>query len=270
MLGLHDLPPEYVAWNARHGAPFGRRVPPLGPLKRFIPKPLLWRWRGPFSFQPNSTLRHFEYPWAFHAVPLPRGARVLEVGGGLGGFQFALDRAGCRVVNVDPGRGRAARDLGWPCDTQRVAQLNRLFGCAVELQNVTIAEAAVEPASFDCAFSISVAEHLPESEVNDIARHVFRALKPGGHFVLTVDLFLNLRPFTSRDENGYGRNVDVKSFVELAPFEFVAGDRAELFGYPEFDRDRVLSNLDRYYVGDYPALTQCLVLRKPVTAAPAT
>jgi hypothetical protein len=41
------------------------------------------------------------------------------------------------------------------------------------------------------------------------------------------------------------------------------GDRKELFGFPEFNADQILANLDKYLLGSYPALTQLLVLKKP-------
>ena len=88
-------------------------------------------------------------------------------------------------------------------------------------------------------------------------------LKPGGYFVMTLDLFVNLKPFTSRESNEFGTNVSVRTLAESAPFELIEGDRTELLGYPEFDPDRVLSNLDALMLGAYPAVPQLLVLRKP-------
>lgn len=264
MIGERRLPAEFEGWNEEHGAPFGRGDPFWVRAKRLLPWSMLWRHRGPFAFQPNSTLRQFEYPWAFHAVSLRPGQRVLEIGGGLSGFQFVLDRMGCRVVNVDP--GMEAKGVGWPCDPERMAMLNKLFGTNVELRNTTVADARLEPDSFDCAYSISVIEHLPDDDIDDVVQHVYRVLKPGGHFVLTVDLFLNLRPFTDRETNEYGRNIDVRSLVERAPFRLVQGDPAELYGFPEFDKERIQSQLERYLVGSYPALTQVLVLQKPQAA----
>jgi len=62
---------------------------------------------------------------------------VLELGGGLAGFQFVLDQAGCRVVNIDPGM----KSEGWPCDQQSMQTLNRRFKTSVELRNTTIENA---------------------------------------------------------------------------------------------------------------------------------
>jgi hypothetical protein len=42
----------------------------------------------------------------------------------------------------------------------------------------------------------------------------------------------------------------------------VAGDRAELYGFEEFEPRRILANLSEYFVGSYPALAQLFVLAK--------
>jgi len=187
--------------------------------------------------------------------------KVLEIGGGLSGFQFVLDRAGCDVVNVDP--GMEARGKGWPCDEASMRKMNAAFGTHVLLRNCTIDRASLEPASFDRAFSISVLEHLPEDERDQVMRSVFDCLKPNGLFILTVDLFLNLAPFTRREQNEYGDNVDIRALCRTTPFERVLGDAAQLFGFPEFDPNGIQARLEEYVVGQYPALVQCLILKKP-------
>lgn len=213
---------------------------------------------GPFAIQPNNTTRRFEYPWAFHATPLDAGMRVLEIGGGLSGFQFALDRHGCAVVNIDP--GLEAKGIGWRCDNASMARLNQLFGTSVELRNTVISDAQLAPESFDRAFSVSVLEHLPD---RDCMRYAYDCLRPGGYFVLTVDLFLNVAPFTSKLSNKYGKNVSIKWLTELAPFELAQGNRRELYGFSEFNPEHILCGLEKYFIGSYPALVQCVVLRKP-------
>ena len=131
------------------------------------------RHAGPFSIQRNNTTRTFEYPWAFHAAALKPGMQ-LEIGGGLSGFQFVLDRNGCKVVNVDP--GMEATGVGWPCDDATMGEMNRLFGTSVELRNTVVTNAGLESSSFDRAFSISVLEHLPTAEIEDAIRAVFVVL----------------------------------------------------------------------------------------------
>src|SRR6267378_5483082 len=116
MIARRGISPLHRQWNSTWGAPFGRRgfrlsrrnarVARLLDHTMFAAIPSL---RGPFGFQGNNTIRMIEYPWAFHVTPIRPGLKVMDLGGGLSGFQFVLDRCGCEVINVDPGmdaRGR--------------------------------------------------------------------------------------------------------------------------------------------------------------------
>jgi len=262
MIARRELSEQYRQWNRTHGAPFGAWPGWRGSIFGNMPLWLSSRLLGPFSTQTNNTFRVFEYPWAYHAAALAPGQRVLEIGGGLSGFQFVLSRLGCQVVNIDPGMV-AEGNKGWPCDATTMRSLNRAFGTNVELRNCTVRDAALEPGLYDRAFSISVLEHLSPEEIAEVCATVYAALKPGGLFVLTIDLFLDTRPFSNRDQNEYGKNVDVAWLSRLAPFKLEHGDPRELHGFPEFDPKYVLANLSEYMIGSYPALAQCIVLRKP-------
>ena len=217
--------------------------------------------QGPFSIQPNNTTREFEYPWAFESANLKLGMQVVELGGGLSGFQFVLDQSGCHVINVDP--GMEAKGRGWPCDLASIARLNDLFGTEVELRNTTIENASLGENTVDRVFSISVIEHLKDIEIVQAMKHIHRCLKLGGLFVLTVDLFLNLQPFCSRVSNEFGRNQNIRWITELETWELIVGSTSELFGFDGFEVDAVVSNLDKYLIGRYyPVTVQCLVLKK--------
>src|SRR5690349_5810000 len=122
MIARRQLPVEFAAWNREQGAPFGRSTFLPRRLVEALPERGRAHLQGPFSFQSNNTTRAFEYPWALAAAGVKSGQRVLEIGGGLSGFQFALDRLGSHVVNVDPGLEAAGR--GWPCNPHHMAKLN--------------------------------------------------------------------------------------------------------------------------------------------------
>ena len=93
-------------------------------------------------------------------------------------------------------------------------------------------------------------------------RQAYACLKPGGYFILTVDLFLELAPFTRKERNRWGTNANLKSLLDAAPFKIITGDRAQLNGFPEFAPEQVLIRLSEFFQGDYPTLIQCLVLQK--------
>lgn len=262
MIGRRQLPDDFARWNRRWNAPYGRlcrrRVPPMWARLR---APKLF---GPFAFQPdNSETRRFEYPWVFDAVAPVRGMRALEIGGSLAGMQFVLARHGVEVVNVDPGE-RAAR--GWPVTPDLIARLNRAFGTGVELHPCFLAEADLDSESFDVVYSISTIEHIPTESLPALVQEVGRLLRPGGRFVLTIDLFLDLAPFGYAKENPSGTNVDVRWLVEESGLVLEQGDPEELLGFPEFDPRRVLDNLMHYEYGAYiPSVAQALVLSKPLS-----
>ena len=203
----------------------------------------------------------FEYPWAFEVLEAREGLDVLEIGGGLSGLQFVLARSGCRVVNVDPGEGAAG--LAWPLDTDLFRRLNRSFGTDVVLRKCFIHQAEFQDASFDRVVSISVIEHIPEDDIRALLQHVRRVLKPGGLFVMTVDLFLDLEPFTAQTSNRFGKNVSMEWLVRESGLTLVQGTTAELYGYDTFDSEDIIRRRDAYLVGEqWPTMVQTLVLRK--------
>lgn len=268
MLARKELPDAYAEWNASLGAPFGyfsseTRLPKrlLTRCKKIIPFPARLHLFGPFSVQPNTTNRTFEYPWAISVRPIWQGMRVVEIGGGLSGFQFALSKMGCEVTNIDPGMKAAGR--GWPCDAKTIARMNRAFGTNVTLQNTTIEHANLPSDSFDRAFSISVLEHMPDAEIENVVGELYRILKPGGELILTVDLFLDIAPFSTALANPWGRNIDLYWLSRLSPFDRADGKPEELHGFPEFDRQKVEQMSEQLLRGNYPVLVQCLILRKP-------
>jgi SAM-dependent methyltransferase len=220
---------------------------------------------GPFGFQPdNSATRRVEYPWAFFAVPVNGSHTVIDLGGSLGGLQFVLSRAGARVITVDPAE-RAA--MGWPVDATLLRRLNRAFGTSVELRKCFLADAGFADESVDRVYCVSTLEHVPYAEALSMARDIARVLRPGGFAVLTIDLFYDLAPFTSRPTNVHGRNLDIRELVEASGLELHAGERSELCGYPEFDPQEILSRAMDFVQGDTALNTaQCLALRKPPAA----
>ena len=144
-----------------------------------------------------------------------------------------------------------------------MAKLNRHFGTNVELKNCFVEDAMLANESHDHVVSISTIEHLPDLDVEMILRHVHRVLKPRGFFIITLDLFLDVEPFTMLPTNRYGKNVSVKWLVERSGLTLVHGNPAELYGFPEFNATEVQKNRDRYLVGKgYPAMVQTIVLQK--------
>lgn len=220
------------------------------------------RIRGPFAFQPNSSTRAYEYPWAFYQLQGLGPSRILEVGGALSGLQFVLSKIGHDVHNVDPffdyGDGQYRVD-----PIVEHAALNRSFGTNVTLHRSTLPETSfTEP--FSAVVCISTIEHLSEEDIAATLSAAKEILAPGGLLVLTIDLFLNLEPFCDRKANQWGSNASIAWIEELVGYEMISGDRSELYGYPEFAAPRILSRLEEFAVAtQYPQMAQLITFRAP-------
>jgi SAM-dependent methyltransferase len=269
MLAPVRLPARYAEWNQRWGAPYGFET------QRFIP----YRWRlsrwasryvGVFAFQPNNCSRQWEYPWAWDMGEIRAGLRCVDIGGGHSGFSFVLSRAGAESWVVDPflDYGGSHHYVGEP--VEMITRMNRAFSTNVQVFHGTVENLPLAPNSVDRIFCLSALEHMPPSARQHIASAAARLLRAGGRFVVTIDLFLNLVPFTSRGENQFGTNIDVRAFVEATGLRSIVGEPAELMGYSAFDADAVQSRLERYALSvPYPVLTQCVVLERPTAAGRA-
>lgn len=235
------LPEKYLEWNKLWKAPFG----------------------GIFKYQMNNVTRYYEYPWAFYAADIHKRMNVLDFGGGLCGFQFVLSKSGLNVHNVDPGLG--SKGIGWRVNEKSIEKLNKKFQTNVKLHNCFIEEAKLASDFFNVVYSISVFEHLTGFELDQAMRHINRILKPGGVLVMTVDLFPNVYPFTTKIRNRWGKNVSIKRLVEMSGLKMVYGDKNELYGFKEFNKDKILEDLEKYFIGNnYPALIQTVILKKEV------
>jgi 2-polyprenyl-3-methyl-5-hydroxy-6-metoxy-1,4-benzoquinol methylase len=242
VLAPSTVPQNFLDWNEAHGAPFGYHHIIYRFFHRFCSNEMLQKLRGPFAIQSNSDTRTYEYPWAYYAAKLDSHKKIVEIGGSLSGLQFVLSREGHEVVNVDP--GMSAAGLGWPSDESSMQKLNWWFNTNVTLKSTTIGKANLPDNYYDLFLSISVLEHLPEKDVREVMEHAYRCLKPGGRFIITLDLFLNLEPFTRRKRNEWGKNQDVRWIVDISRMKLVSGERSQLFGYPEFSPEAILANLE--------------------------
>jgi SAM-dependent methyltransferase len=267
VIGRRDNP-QWNAFNHQWGIPKGHNTPSRNFLERIsrLLHNRVWQARaiGPFGFQPdNNATRIFEYPWAIHVVPIEAEQTVVDLGGSLGGMQFVLSKMGCKVINVDPSDSAS---MGWPVDENTIALLNRAFGTNVELRKTFLQDAELGTDSIDRIYCISTIEHVPTDQLPALAHEIGRILKPGGLAVLTIDLFYDLSPFTTRKSNLHGSNIDVRTFVANTGMELQIGEPSELVGYPEFDPETILSRAMEFVQGDIALnTTQALVLRKPLS-----
>lgn len=261
MLAPKNFPVKYLDWNKNEFAPYGKDRRGARYISKYFPKKLALQLLGKYSVQPNNDTRRFEYPWAFYSADLKPQMKVLDLGGGLAGFQFSLSQFGLDVTNVDPGLG--AKGKGWKCDHENIELLNKAFDTNVTLVNKTLPQAQLAENSFDRVFSISVIEHFSEEDFEETINYIYKVLKVGGLFILTTDLFIDCAPFTTQENNEWGKNYPIANLLNNPNYELVIGKEDELYGSANFDTDTILKNISKYLLGGfYPTLTQCMVLRK--------
>jgi len=96
-----------------------------------------------------------------------------------------------------------------------------------------------------------------------IMKEAFRVIKKGGYFICTLDLFLDIFPFSDKNTNKWGTNVNILELIMDTGFTLVQGSKDELYGFSEFNVKNILSNLSKYLIGNsYPVLSQVFVLQK--------
>jgi len=149
-------------------------------------------FRSPGYKWPRDPLhtwsRVWEYPYVYHHVKVQRSKwraealpHVVDVGSGVTFFPFSAARLGYQVTcaDIDPVCGtdipRAARVLSHGPGTVAFRLIERE---ALPFQNNSI----------DAVYCISVLEHIRDAEKTVI--EIQRILKPGGLFLLTIDLDL--------------------------------------------------------------------------------
>jgi SAM-dependent methyltransferase len=201
-----------------------------------------------------------EYPWAYFFGQTSVGMRVIDVGGGLSGLQFVLSREGCRVTNVDPGTDP---HQAWQGSSEDHARLNWAFGTDVELILERMEDYDAESSSADRVFCISVIEHMDNESAVATLKNIGRLLRPGGLCIMTVDLCLDIHPFTKVMENEIGVNKNIASLVSSSRLELAFGYREEPFGFNDFCADYIKRKVSEFLVGDFhiPVVAQLFMLR---------
>ncbi len=275
MLAPKDLPTNFDNWNRQYKVPSGELWWAKYVRSKIRGGNFLWRNRyklphwlikqiGFFGFQvqPITSQRVFEYPWCFFVTPLEAGMSVIELGAGASGFQFVLAENALDVTSVDPLINPSGK-VDWIFTIKEFNHLNNAFGGKVKFIQNFLENAQLEGNSFDRIFSISVIEHIPPEAIKSLVKEIHRVLKPGGLFIATIDLFLDCQPFTNKPSNKLGSNISIRSLVEDSGLKIKVGNLSELYGYPEFEPERIRQQLDKYFIWNN-ILTQCIVLEKVV------
>lgn len=131
----------------------------------------------------QGDLKDVQRPWILKAVlaKVPRGGRVLEIGGGQPYVADMLARLGYEVWLVDPYDGSGNGPLEFEQfsrESPKVKFVRALFDDRVE---------QLKPESLDAVYSISVLEHVDYVGLQSVFRGMQKYLKPGGVSIHAVD-----------------------------------------------------------------------------------
>lgn len=132
----------------------------------------------------SGDLKDLQRPWALKALISELGqrrGRLLEIGAGEPIVADLLRRLGHEVWIVDPydGSGNGPREF------ERFR--SKYGGLHFVRDQFTDETVGLEPASFDCIYSISVLEHVPHTELARVMAGIRLFLKPNGTSLHVVD-----------------------------------------------------------------------------------
>jgi len=216
----------------------------------------------------NNWSRRWEYPYVYHHLRQTASRAssrelfaVLDVGSGVTFFPFALAKLGMHVSCVDT-------------DTVAERDIKRAIGLVPHQPgkiDFVLADGDTLPfpdGTVDAVYCISVLEHVPDP--SKVAVEIARVLKPGGLFVLTIDL--DTSGMLEIDPAGHARLYDtiLEHFDYLCPERTVhPADVLGPYGSIASSRERLAwmcwYHLKQYVLkpifGKTPVPIQCLAIQ---------
>jgi 2-polyprenyl-3-methyl-5-hydroxy-6-metoxy-1,4-benzoquinol methylase len=149
-------------------------------------------FRSPEYFWPANALhtwsRIWEYPYVYYHLrnwhsgwKSGRIPVVADVGCGVTFFPFPLARLGCHLICADPDP-ICEKDLN-----RAILNIPQSPG-KMDFRRIDSTSLPFESQECDAVYCISVLEHIPDFTIT--VQEIARILKPGGVFLLTIDLDL--------------------------------------------------------------------------------
>ena len=184
----------------------------------------------------QGDLKDLQRPWTAKAILglFPSGSRLLEIGAGEPVVAQLLCELGYAVTVVDPydGSGRGPTEVAYYRERYPSVQI---------VQDVFSDKlTGIEPASFDCIYSISVLEHVHEPGLGMLFSGIRRFLKPGGRSLHCIDQVL-----AGKDADFHRQHlIDILSYqaqLSEQPARYLLREYADTM-------DRLLHDNEVYYL----------------------
>ena len=188
-------------------------------LGLIIPTGELYEQTGNSAFHWS---RCFEWPWAILNSELSKDSVCLDAAGGHAVFQQVLARRVKSVTNIDKDE-KSLKAAKYLAETIGNVNLETMVG------DLTGRLPIINDGIFDRLFSISVMEHIPAWQY--VLNEMLRMLKPGGVFILTMDVARTDIRQTDHKASGF-----YIGFEEAAKICKMLGGE-----FPEIDK-RILAN----------------------------
>jgi 2-polyprenyl-3-methyl-5-hydroxy-6-metoxy-1,4-benzoquinol methylase len=131
----------------------------------------------------NGDLKDVQRPWMLKAIlgSLSTGARLLEIGAGEPVVAHMLVSFGYDVTVVDPYDGSGNGPIEFQSYVSKYPQIKFVRNQFSDLLS------DITPASFDCIYSISVLEHVPDVDLDRLFAGIKLFLTPSGVSIHAID-----------------------------------------------------------------------------------
>lgn len=143
------------------------------------------------AFGASFGLKGFDYPWILQARRWEPGERVLDIGAGYSPLPAHLAQTyGSEVWAVDD-FGIRSDEPFWTRGKEPQDHIHANPEVRYVLERLGDPDRSSLPAgSFDCIYSASTLEHVPNDLLGDVWRHMDLLLRPGGEMLHAVDLIV--------------------------------------------------------------------------------
>lgn len=142
--------------------------------------------RRHLGFFTKTSIRSIEYPWVLEKITQNSATTVADIGAGVSPLPIVLGQREYLVTTLD--FHPILRDLNKQEEWNEWGFLDySTIMPTINSHNMNVLKYSPKE-KYDIIYSVSVVEHMPRKSWEQVVRWVARWLKPGGRFILTLDM----------------------------------------------------------------------------------